>query len=104
MYRCEWCEKEFEQPKWRMKGSRHILVCPHCGEEQIKEISNEYTQCVCCGKMAKSVDEFNVCDKCSDKLYEIWEDAVTKAMSITRDDYSSTGLFIKKYIKVFKEK
>ena len=104
MYRCEWCGTEFEKPKWRMTEDRHIQVCPHCGEPEIYDISDEFEECVCCGKMSRDTDEFHVCDKCSDALYDIWVEAVTKAMEVTKEDYTSTGLFLKKYIKDFEER
>ena len=96
MWRCEWCGEEFEKPDYR----GFVAVCPNCKEEDITDVTNEFEECECCGKMVKDTDMQGVCEDCACALYEIWEEAVNKAMTLnSKWDYSKAEMFLKNYFK-----
>ena len=73
MYRCEYCNNDFETPKLiKDRESGNFHVCPRCGKTDYYEI----IECPECGKTEYVEDMPLYCGMCKDCFIEKYSDAI----------------------------
>ena len=104
VYKCQECEAVFTNFKWRKIGFVTYGLCPECGSPNFIDVTSEYEKCECCSQYKNDCID-GVCGDCSDRLNEIYGEAVNSAQDLTQRDYETTDQFIKWYLrKVLGEK
>lgn len=81
------CDEDSRRP-WE-----HIISCPVCGSEELVVAG----KCESCG--GPCLPDSELCEECTDGLYDIMDKAFEKAMDYTGKDYTASRVVLLDFIE-----